>query len=138
MSILFRNHRLLAISLFSTFSLLWLAFQRNNDKISHEEIVLLNTYSDIVVVTRIHGINSQRIANSSEVISTITSFLEYSGYVFICVGIGDDCEYISYVADLNLAIENANLSSQVKVIPITPWGGFVSSLNAGILKAKSM
>lgn len=99
--------------------------------------VSVSTY-DIIIVTRIHGKSTSVLPSPEEVITRVSSFLEYGGHVLICLDIGESFQNEIYVLRIKQILTNSSLSSQIELVIVSPWGRFVSALNSAVIIAKDL
>ena len=98
---------------------------------------------DLIVVTRIHGSEANKIANPEAVEKFVASVAKYAAKIVICVGnIGEsmdhsrkiiDCaEYVAELTDhLNRKFKRSTFE-KVCLLPVHPWGDFTTALNASL------
>lgn len=87
----------------------------------------------MLVVTRIHMKEASTMPDVVKVVKFVQGSQRYSDGILICIGGNDFNAIQQYMLQIkeNLALNNVN-QSQVQLLPVHPWGHFVTSLNAAV------
>jgi hypothetical protein len=96
------------------------------------------SFDDIVIVTRIHGKSANSLPQPEVVLAKVSAFLAYSRRVLICIDIGESNQNEVYIKAIQERLNHSNISSQVQIVTISPWGRFVSALNSAVIVAKDL
>lgn len=104
--------------------------------ISHKVEKSAPSTRKLLVVTRIHGINSSSLPPKEAVLEFVLGCSTYANHVLICLGIGNMEDLTKQVAEYSNILKGSSLSIPVTILPINPWGYFTSALNHAVAFAQ--
>ncbi len=87
----------------------------------------------MLVVTRIHMKEAMSMPDVNKVVKFVQNSQVYSDAILICIGADDINAIQLYMTEIKdtLTLHNVD-QSQVHLLPVSPWGHFVTSLNAAV------
>jgi len=87
----------------------------------------------MLVVTRIHMKEATSMPDVNKVMNFVKNSQVYFDAILICVGADDTNAIQQYMTEIKDKLTHHNIDqSQVQLLPISPWGHFVTSLNAAV------
>lgn len=96
-----------------------------------------DTNRSILIVTRVHTKSASSLADPAKVVKFIRDALLLADGVLVCLGAADGSILPPNMEDLNNRIQALGISKgKYKLLPVSPWGYFVSSLNAAVQYAQ--
>ena len=87
----------------------------------------------MLVVTRIHMKEATSLPDVNKVVKFVQNSQVYSDGILICIGADDINAIQQYMTEIKekLTLHGVD-QSQVQMLPVSPWGHFVTSLNAAV------
>lgn len=99
----------------------------------HRKRARIDSLKGIAIVTRIHGEKSLDAAINGKLYKFIESVIDYGDKIIICIGCETLSSLLIYQERIALYIKSLNYKDdKIIVLPIFPWGRFVSALNASL------
>ena len=92
----------------------------------------------LLVCTRVHMKSADSMPQVEKILKFMEEVSSYADHIIICIGAPDIPFLQSYMDKLSVAMKakSAALNNLVSLLPVQPWGHFVSPLNAAVIYAQ--